>query len=107
MACSPGVRSCRSSLMLTPWPAADSVAVPTLLPCPFCRLTLTGAGALSLALAARANARSATTTSPVFIAVLFIFVYLSGPNREQWNGLGPETFRPRIVHDQRRASRGC
>src|SRR5690348_14809798 len=49
MACSPGGRFCRLSLIFTPWAAADRVAVPTLWPWAFCRFTVFGAALAPLA----------------------------------------------------------
>src|SRR2546423_2308664 len=63
MACSPGGRFCRLSLIFTPWAAADRVAVPTLWPWPFCRFTVLGAGALAPLAKAGATARKIMAVS--------------------------------------------
>src|SRR5215813_5602999 len=81
--------------MATPWSAVESLAVPTLCPCPFCRLTVTGLGPLSLAQAAAKTASSRAVLRMSFlISLTSLGAVLVGPSA------GP--FPADIVTDPRR-----
>src|SRR5262249_1675194 len=83
--------------MATPWSAVESLAVPTLCPCPFCRLTVTGLGPLSLAQAAAKTASSRAVLRMSFlISLTSLGAVLVGPSA------GP--FLADIVTDPRRVA---
>src|SRR5437016_11701742 len=76
MACSPGGRFCRLSLIFTPLAAAERVAVPTLCPWPFCRFTVLGAGDLASLPKAGATTRkimAVSITASLWILEVIIF----------------------------------
>src|SRR5215831_13178907 len=100
MACSPGVKPWRLSLIATPCSAAESVAGPTLFPCPFSSFTVTGFAFGIFASAAVIATNNAATTMLAFRVMAFIcqsFVYL--PWRKAQSIKPGQGFPAAIVND--------
>src|SRR2546423_1769765 len=80
IACSPGGRFCRLSLIFTPWAAADRVAVPTLPPWASCRFTIFGAGVLAPLAKADVTARKIMVVSIAANLGIFGVIILQVPH---------------------------